>query len=411
MRTPNHKFLTLALLSAPLFGVACAPPTDDGALQDSEGAGFSSMNGLGSINGLTSSNGLISSNGLMSSNGLSSLNGLNSLNGLSSSNGLITSDGGRKTIQYIVKCALPAGRSISKIYNGVTYKFDGLLGVGAAWETGACNKDCQEHISACVLAHINTTGQNVALYLDGDHPALGWGQNSSYPYQEGSFFGNIFTSPPTAQFCNGKDFDKGLVAGRLGANSGSPYVNPFSWGSSYCKDHCTPQDIPNQNDGYKACNGWNHVVTVWRNFDPNTDYKVCNRATGKCLKVDADSTADAAKIVQATYASSNTSMRWRMVQTAAGQYKFTNKKSGKVLDIYGGSTANGTALIQWPSNNATNQRFSFTPTGDGFYKFSPVSNAAASLDVPGWSTTENLAIQQYSYGGGNNQQWNIVPAL
>ncbi len=409
MRTPS-KFLTIALLSTPLFGVACTPPDDVGALQESEGAGLGSFNGLSSINGLSSSNGLMSANGLASANGLSSLNGLSSVNGLSSSNGLITTDGGRKTISYIAKCALPAGRSFSKVYGGVTYKFDGLLGVGAAWEFGACDKDCQEHVSACVLAHVNTTGQNVSIFVDGDHPALGWGQNSSYPYQEGSFFGNIFTSPPTANYCNGKDFDKGLVAGRIGATAGSPYVNPFASGTTYCKDHCTAQDQPNQDDGYKACNGWNHVVTVWRNFDPNTDYKVCNRATGKCLNVDGGSTGDGAKVVQSTYASSNTSMRWRMVQTAPGQYKFTNKKSGKVMDIFGQSTANGTALIQYTSYNTTNQRFSFTPTGDGFYKFSPVSNTAASLDVPGWSATENLPILQYTYGGGNNQQWNIVPA-
>jgi hypothetical protein len=406
MSTPNRKLITLALFSAPFATFGCMQAGEGAAtMNESESEGLSSLNGLSSINGLSSLN------GLSSVNGLSSLNGLSSVNGLSSTNGLITTDGGRKTIQYIVKCALPAGRSISKVYGGVTYTFPGQFGLGAAWENGACGKDCQEYISACVLAHVNTTGQNVQLWMVGDHPALGWGQNSSYPYQEGSFFGNIFVSPPTAQYCNGKDFDKGLVAGRLGANSGSPYVNPFAGGTSYCKDQCTAQDIPNQNDGYKACNGWNHVFTVWRNFDPNTDYKVCNRATGKCLGVDAGSTNDGAKVTQLTYNSTNTSMRWRMVQTAPQQYKFTNKKSGKVMDIFGKSTANGTALVQWSSNDQTNQRFSFTPTGDGFYKFSPVMNGAASLDVPNSATTENLPIQEYTYGGRTGQQWNIVPAL
>src|SRR6185295_8566524 len=90
-------------------------------------------------------------------------------------------------------------------------------------------------------------------------------QNSSYPDQEGSFFGNIFVSPPTMYYCNGKDFDVGVVPGRIGAGqNGAPYKNPFG-GNGYCKDNCTPEDIPHENDGYKACIGWNHPVTVWRN--------------------------------------------------------------------------------------------------------------------------------------------------
>jgi hypothetical protein len=116
--------------------------------------------------------------------------------------------------------------------------------------------------------------------LVGDSSALGWGQSSSYPNQEGSFFGNIFVSPPTAFYCNGKDFAVGVVPGRIGAGqAGAPYANPF-WGSGYCKDNCVPQDQPNQNDGYKACAGWNHVVTVWRNADGTTTTTTTTTTTG-----------------------------------------------------------------------------------------------------------------------------------
>ena len=52
---------------------------------------------------------------------------------------------------------------------------------------------------------------------------MGWGKSSNHPYQEGSFFGNIFTSPPQAFYCNGKDFNVGLVPGRLGASAGSDH--------------------------------------------------------------------------------------------------------------------------------------------------------------------------------------------
>ncbi len=72
-------------------------------------------------------------------------------------------------------------------------------------------------MSACLLAHVNTSGVHIPIWLDSEG-AIGWGQNTSYPYQEGSFFGNVFVNPPEAHFCNGRDFDSATVPGRLGAN-------------------------------------------------------------------------------------------------------------------------------------------------------------------------------------------------
>ena len=73
-------------------------------------------------------------------------------------------------------------------------------------------------------------------------------------------------SPPQAFYCEGKGFALGVVPGRIGANqTGAPYKNKGSWnGSKYCPDQFTVADIPNNKDGYKACNGYNSVVTVWR---------------------------------------------------------------------------------------------------------------------------------------------------
>ncbi|MES1207271.1 MAG: RICIN domain-containing protein, partial [Pseudomonadota bacterium] len=40
----------------------------------------------------------------------------------------------------------------------------------------------------------------------------------------------------------------------------------------------------------------------------------------------------------------------------------------------------------------------------------PASNPNGSLDVYGWSTADTAIVQQYTWQGGVNQQWNIVPA-
>jgi len=226
--------------------------------------GFTSQNGFNGVNGLNTANGFTSQNGFGSINGLNLGGGLATQNGIGAAAGLMTSDGGRKVVTYLVKCALPAGKTISKTVAGVTYQFPGLIGLAPMWETGACDRNCQEWVSACMISLVNTTGTHVPLWMVGRNPALGFGQNASYPYQEGSFFGNIFVSPPQAYYCAGRDFTVDPVPGRIGGvQTGAPYVDP--WGASArCDAYCTAADRPFNLDGYKACYGVNNVVTIWR---------------------------------------------------------------------------------------------------------------------------------------------------
>jgi hypothetical protein len=243
--------------------VGCGNEDGLEGIEEMQGEARSTQNGLSSINGLTSSN------GLASNNGLSLLNGLNSINGLTSSNGLMTTSGGRQTVSYLVKCALPAGRSIVKRDQyGTSHTFHGAMGMGASWEFGSCDSNCQQHISACMMAHVNTAGVNIPLWMVSDHPNVGWGRSRYYPNQEGSFFGNIFVKNSygvvEAYYCNGANFASGVVPGRLGATQyGAPYKNLWG-GTALCNTYGTKADYPYSNDGFKAAGGWNHVVTVWR---------------------------------------------------------------------------------------------------------------------------------------------------
>ncbi len=74
-------------------------------------------NGLRAINGLRATNGLVATNGLRTTNGLATTNGLRTTNGLVSTEGLMTSTEGRLTVDYMVKCALPAGEYMDKADN------------------------------------------------------------------------------------------------------------------------------------------------------------------------------------------------------------------------------------------------------------------------------------------------------
>ena len=205
--------------------------------------------------------------------GLGTVNGLNSTNGLASGSGLMTTSLGRAQVQYIVRCALPAGHSIVKQDQyGTNYTYTGLFGMGAGWESGACDQTCQEYVSACVMAHVNTAGLHVPIYVDAPAASVGWGQDPDFPNQEATFFGNVFnlnahgSSGSTAPqfYCTGPQWNVSPWAGRVGGTqSNPPYVDPYGTNAS-CSPTCTPADYPHQTDGFKACSGWNYPVVVWR---------------------------------------------------------------------------------------------------------------------------------------------------
>ena len=108
------------------------------------------------------------------------------------------------TARYVVECALPAGESVTKLVGGSSVQFQGALGLAPEWQDEACDVDCQEWVSACVLARTNVSGQTVSLWLKGDHPELGFGSNVAYPHYEASFFGNLFAGPGQAYVCPGQ---------------------------------------------------------------------------------------------------------------------------------------------------------------------------------------------------------------
>jgi hypothetical protein len=414
--TPRKLTLAGCLLLA-----ACAPEEGDeatGAPDESEGA-LSSINGLTAFNGFNTQNGLGSHNGFGTFNGFGSFNGFQAYNGLGTYNGLadgvglMSSTAGRSAVAYLARCALPQGRSITKRdQNNVSYNYSGQIGVAPQWEGSACDTACQERISACLLAHVNTTGQNIALWLTGDSSAIGWGTSTDYPYREGSFFGNLFQNPPRAHFCSGLDYNQATVPGRLGTSlSGAPYTNPFGWPAAMCKDFCTAAPSPNQNNGFTNCAGFTHVVSVWRNFSATTDYKICNKMSGKCIDVYNFSTANGGLMVQWPYWGGN-NQRWRITQTAPGRYKIVSVHSGKALDLQSG-TGDGSRVVQQSYAGTATQQFKIAPVpaDAGFYYLTPSSNNAATFSLhPSGLFNDGTAVQILNGGSADFQKWTITPA-
>jgi len=417
MKDTLQKTTWLAALALAAALGGCQPGTEgDEAAASTEDA-LATTNGLTMLNGLSMTNGLsgngLSGNGL-SGNGLSG-NGLlmNALNtGVLTTGTMMNSTDGRATMSHIVRCALASGKTITaKDSGGASYSFGGSIGVAPEWETGTCGTTCQERMTACLLAHVNTSGAHISIWLDGEG-AIGWGQNTSFPYQEGSFFGNVFVNPPKGYFCNGKDFSSGTVPGRLGVGqSNAPYTDPFGTPGP-CASYCTASSTKTNNvaDGFSACNGYTHVVTVWRNFDVNTQYKIANKQNGKVLEVVGSSTAAGASIQQRTYAGTS-NQKWTITQISAGKYKVVNVNSGKALDLTGSSTADNTALVQQTYSGTATQQWSFQSLGDqaGNYEISPSGKLASTIWPAAGSMNDGAAAQAITYSTTDAQKWQITP--
>jgi hypothetical protein len=141
----------------------------------------------------------------------------------------------------------------------------------------------------------------------------------------------VFVSPPVANFCTGRDFDYGTVRGRLGANSSAPYTDPLG-NPGPCTQGCTASSTTNGvADGYASCQGYTHVVTVWRNFDANTQYKIVDKGDLLVLEVKGSSTAAGAVVQQNTY-SGAANQKWTITQISPKHYKIVNVNSGLALD-------------------------------------------------------------------------------
>ncbi|MCW5806997.1 MAG: hypothetical protein KIT31_31850 [Deltaproteobacteria bacterium] len=103
-------------------------------------------------------------------------------------------DEGRVSLVYLVGCALNAGHNVSTTVGGVSYTFAGAVGVADTWTSSALSLGAQRWVSACVLARLNETGQQITISLRGSSTSLGLSgtEGSLYDEQEGAFFGNVF---------------------------------------------------------------------------------------------------------------------------------------------------------------------------------------------------------------------------
>jgi len=192
---------------------------------------------------------------------------LESSEGLSNTAGWLLDAETLKLTKYLVECALPADDGIVKTVNGQTVELDGLLGLAPEWASGECDEDCQEWVSACLLARTNVSGATVSIFVSAEHEALTW-EAPAGTVLEAGFYGNLFADPDGRYLCKGSS--QAVVAarrdGRTCSASGLCHFTRYS----DCTNHsrCTMagpnQDIPtNCKTGSQATSAPYHTIATF----------------------------------------------------------------------------------------------------------------------------------------------------
>ena len=111
----------------------------------------------------------------------------------------------RELYKYIVSCALPADAHIDQVVDGVTYGFDGGLGLAPEWGEigGSCDAECRSWVSACVISRLDYLGEAVLISVRGDHDALHTTKQERKKYDkvEATYYGDIFSQPMKIMGC------------------------------------------------------------------------------------------------------------------------------------------------------------------------------------------------------------------
>jgi endo-1,4-beta-xylanase len=91
---------------------------------------------------------------------------------------------------------------------------------------------------------------------------------------------------------------------------------------------------------------------------------------------------------------------------ANGTYSIQNVNSGKALDVAGQSTSDGANVQQYSYRGGANQQWNVEETGSGVYRIANV-NSGKVLDVASASTANGANVQQYTDYGNDNQRFQL----
>jgi hypothetical protein len=112
----------------------------------------------------------------------------------------------REAYEALIYCALAKDDSVTVQIDGQPVVLDGWLGFAPEWKNGDCSgESCQEWVTACLLGKLNAWGLPVSILFASEYePHRGKANPADWPFEEGSFYGNLFADVPVGYTCLGR---------------------------------------------------------------------------------------------------------------------------------------------------------------------------------------------------------------
>lgn len=114
---------------------------------------------------------------------------------------LLKTDGGKSVLDYTVSCALSSDQVV---YGPGGEPFYGAFGFAPEWTGRALNSSEQRWVSACIFQHLNGSGEQVEILLQGGHPVLECPVDEEpfvdFSVRDATMYGNAFLSGAIAGF-------------------------------------------------------------------------------------------------------------------------------------------------------------------------------------------------------------------
>lgn len=136
-------------------------------------------------------------------------------------------------------------------------------------------------------------------------------------------------------------------------------------------------------------------------------YAIVSRSSSKALAIAGGSDIDGAPLVQQDFTGAAHQI-WQVEDLGDGYYAITAQHSEKVLDLQDFTNKDGVKLQQNPWMNSWDQHWLIQPLNGGFFRItSRLSNQA--LDVYEMNQKDGGPVCLWTYWGGDNQQWRLLP--
>ena len=142
-------------------------------------------------------------------------------------------------------------------------------------------------------------------------------------------------------------------------------------------------------------------------LDTNAWFNVVNQNSGSCVDATGWGTADGTVLQQYTCGSQQYNQEWQFQYYGTGVSTVVNRDApSEVWDATNYGTANSTPMQTWSYLGGSNQQWRPVSLGNGYYKFVGVASGRC-LDVPNFSTANNVQLQIYDCNGSTAQSFHL----